>query len=696
MENLVVIRTPGELTRLAEVIDKADFLAYDVETVNTDYNTQIIGFSIAADTETGYYVVLAWWDTQTQFLQTDPVLRAACRPIIESLTRKALVMHNAVFDCEKTLYNFGVDLMPSLHTDTMLLAHLLDENRPVGLKQLAVVIFGEDEKKEQEEMKESVTKNGGVLNKTTYELYKADSELIAKYGAKDAVLTMKIFYHLVPELFEEQLDKFFYEDETMPLLRGPTYSMNTAGLKVDTEKLQNLKAELQINIAGAKAYVTSETAAAVADKYPGTSKVKTFNIGANQQMAWLLFEKLGQEFGTLTDGGRELCAALGIRKPYSAADKRNFIRTVKENVGQMYHVKGKPKASKVKDPWTYMTVSKETLGKLALRYKWCAKLLELKKNEKLLSTYVEGIQDRLQYGIIRPSYLQHGTTSGRYSSRNPNFQNLPRKDKRIKGCIIPRPGNVFIGADQSQLEPRIFAYQSGDERLISAFHAENDFYSVAGIETFDKYECTPQKEGSPEAFGVKYPALRDVTKVIVLASTYGANGYQLAPLLKKKPEEAQEIIDLYFEKFPRVKEYQLRCHDEVKRTGRVMNIFGRPRRIPKAMDIVKLFGNTEHSELPYEYRNMLNLSVNHIIQSTGASIVNRCAIAAHNAFRAKGASWDAVKIVLQVHDSLVVEAPEALAKEAAAILQHAMENTVKLEGVPFEAKPLIGKSLSEV
>lgn len=697
-ERLITIRTPEELTQLTKVIDKAEFLAYDTETNGVEYNAQIIGFSLAADTETAYYVVLSYWDSQKGLL-VETGLKEHSLPIIKSLVGKQLILQNAVFDCEKTLYNFGVDLMPSCHTDTMLLGHLIDENLPCGLKQRALAIFGEDSVKEQAEMKESVTRNGGVLNKTQYELYKADSELLAKYGAKDAILTLKLFYHLIPQLFEEGLDKFFYDEETMPLLRGPTYEMNTTGMRVDTDKLQILKAQLQLDIAEAKAFVTQEISATIKDKYPGTSKVKTFNMGANQQMAWLLFERLGQPFGTLTDGGRELCKALGIKKPYTDSERRTFVVSVKARLGELYHVDGSPKAKKVRGPWTYMSLDKEVLGKLAQRYKWCAKLLELKKNEKLLSTYVEGIQDRMQYGIIRPSFLQHGTTSGRYSSKSPNFQNLPRKDKRIKACIVPRPGKVFIGADESQLEPRVFASQSGDERLQDAFRTGNDFYSVAGIETFDKYECVPQKEGSPDAFGVKYPDLRDIIKVIVLASTYGANGYQLGPILKKKADQAQEIIDQYFEKFPKVKEFQLACHEQAKRTGQVENLFGRPRRIPMAKAIPGLFGKSAHSEIPYEYRNLLNLAVNHPVQATAASIVNRSAIAAWRRFREMEAvdpTWKEVKIVLQVHDSLVVEAPEALAAQVSKILQHAMEKTVELPGVALEAKPLIGKSLAEV
>lgn len=697
-ENLIIIRTVPELKQLVDAIEGAEFVAYDTETVSTEYNTQIIGFSVAVGTNTGYYVILSYWDKEAKKLIATG-LKEPCKPIIEALTRKHVIMQNAVFDCEKTFYNLGIDLMPAVHSDTMLMAHLLDENRPCGLKELAVAIFGEDSAKEQAEMKASVTENGGMLTKTCYELYKGDSDLIAKYGAKDAILTLKVFYHLVLQLFEQGLDKFYYDDETMPLLRGPTYDMNTTGLRVDMEKLQALKAELQIDIGEAKAFIRAETEKAVQEKYPGTSKAKTFNIGANQQLAWLLYGKLNNEFHKVTEGGRELCRALGIKIPYALADKRNFIRTCTQSIGKAYTVPGCAKPKKVREPWAYLECGKEALAKLAPRYKWVAKLLELKKNEKLLSTYVEGIQDRVQYGVIRPSFLQHGTTSGRYSSRYPNFQNLPRKDKRIKDCIVPRPGNVFIGADYSQLEPRVFASFSGDERLQAAFKSGDDFYSVAGIETYEKYECTPQKDGSPNAFGVKYPDLRDIIKVIVLAATYGANEYQLAPVVKKRAEETREIIDLYFDKFPKVKQFQLACHQEAKDTGQVVSLFGRPRRIPKAKLIPQMFGKTAHEDLDYEWRNLLNLAVNHPVQSTGASIVNRAAIATWRQFRkmeAMDPQWKNVKIVLQVHDSLVVEAPEPLAQQVVVILQDCMQSTVKLPGVALEAKPIIGKSLADV
>lgn len=705
MEQLIILRTASEVLALANTIKDADFISYDTETTGVEHDSEIIGFSVATDVSAGYYVILKYWDVQQGKL-IDTGLKAAAIVFLSTLKGKNLVMQNAGFDCQKTFYNFGIDLMPSVHTDTMLLAHLVDENRSCGLKELAVTIYGEDSKEEQTLMKESVHKNGGVLTKKLYELYKADADLIARYGAKDAILTLKVFYHLVPQLFEQGLDKFFYEEETMLLLRGPTYDMNTTGLRVDTEKLQTLKSILQAEIMEAKAFISAEIVEHVKESYPGTSKTNTFNIGSTDMLSWLLFEKLQNEFYTLTETGRAICEVLGVKKPYISKEKRAFVSACAANVGQEYVPAGvnvvtgkKTNAKKIRNPWTYMSCGKETIAKLAPKYKWCAKLLELKKNQKLLSVYVEGIQSQTRYGIIRSEFLQHGTTSGRYSSRRPNFQNLPRDDKRIKACIIARPGKVLVGGDESQLEPRVFSYQSGDERLQACFASADDFYSVAGIETYEKFECTPKKEGSPSAFGVKYPTLRQDMKIIVLASTYGANGAQLAPLTKKSGRETQEIIDLYFEKFPKVREFQLTCHALAKSEGKVYSLFGRPRRIPKAQMIPELFGDTCHAELPYEWRGLLNLSVNHPVQSTGASIVNRSAIAVWKRCReleAVDPAWAEVKQVLQVHDSLILEGPEHLAEQMAALLQDCMENTVELPGVKLEAKPLIGYSLAEV
>lgn len=684
---LIVIETPQSIKELQEYLSDKDLIAYDTETTGVNKGDNVIGYSVCAEEDKAYYVILARWDKESQLLIYQDGLTASIE-LIKSLQGKNLIMHNAIFDCMITESYFKVSLIDSVHTDTMILAHLLDENNKIGLKELTSAAFGEDSKTEQAEMKASVIANGGVLTKSNYEMYKADADLLGKYGAKDALLTYKLFMKLVPELYEQGLDTFFYEEESMPLLKGPTYQLNAIGLSVDKKSLTSLSKTLEAECAEAKAFILNEIDSKIKDKWPGTKKTNTFNIGSTAQLSWLVFGEMGLEFSTLTKEGKNVCNYLLGKLPYKISDKNKFIKDCIDQKGMLY-----TPVKKIKDPWGYIACDKETLGKIAHKHKWIATLLEYQQKIKILNTYVEGIGERTRYGIIQPQFKQAGTTSGRYSSSNPNFQNLPRKDKRVKACIISRPGKVFVGADYSQLEPRVFAYTSQDKALIKAFNGTDDFYSVIGMKVYNKKDCTPMKEGSPEAFGVKYPNLRDLSKVIALASTYGASASQLSKTTKKSKDATQLDIDAYFNAFPGVAQMMLDSHTEAKTNGQVTNLFGRPRRIPAAKMITRIYGKTKHADLPYEARGLLNLAVNHKIQSTGASIVNRAAIKFYDNIKALGID---AYLVLQVHDSLIAECNEADAETVSLLLQDAMENTTTLEGIPLEAIPKIGKNLSEV
>lgn len=686
-----------QVDELREKLKSYELISYDLETTGLKKTDEIIGLSVALDENTSYYMILSSWSVAKQTLDYMDGMKESVKALIQDLVGKKLIMHNAPFDCMMTKAFFDIELMPSVHADTLIMAHLLDENRPVGLKALGTQFFGEDATSEQKEMIASITANGGKTTKASYELYKAKAEIVAKYGAKDTLLTYKLFNIFDKMLVEQKLDKFFYEDESMPLLRGPTYQLNTVGLQVDTSKLLTLKKTLEAECMEDEAYISKEIYAHIKDKYPGTNTKNTFNIGSSSQLAWLLFGKLKLEFRVLTKEGKKVCKSLDL-KAYYYKQQREFIDACEKKVGECYQpeitVNGKVvKCKKIRQPWNYIAVDKLTLGKLSSKYKWIARLLEYNKKLKLLSTYVEGIEERMNYGIIQPGFKQAGTTSGRYSSSNPNFQNLPRDDKRIKSCITARPGKVFVGADYSQLEPRVFAYVSGDPRLMASFSSDDDFYSVIGIEVFDKYDAIPKKDGSDNAFGIKYKSLRDASKVIALSTTYGSTAYKLSSSINKSVEETQEVIDSYFEKFPGVKKMMLESHNMAKNNGVVYNVFGRPRRMPEAKRFKKLYGALEHGALPYEARNLLNLAVNHRIQSTGASIVNRAAIQFDKYCKEAGIDC---ALVLQVHDSLVVECNEADAEDVSALLQDAMENTVQLQGVTLEAIPRIGKTLADV
>lgn len=703
-EKLIVLKDESGLEELKNYIKSSDYIAFDTETTGVQKGSKIIGFSFSAHTDLAYYAILSYWDVEKGVMLDTPLAKHA-KDLVSLLIGKDLIMHNAIFDCWMVENNYQVKLIKHVHTDTMILAHLLDETRLNGLKELGVSLFGEDAKHEQTLMKESVQNNGGTLTRTKYELYKADANLIGRYGAKDTILTLKLFYHLVPLLEEEGLMDFFYKDESMPLLKGPTYHLNTSGLKVDTDALKKLKGELEAECMELKAFIYRQITPHVEEKYPGTKPTNTFNIGSGKQLAWLLFVKLGNEFHTVTKEGRNLCTALGLKLPYTNKAKREFKSLVIEGKGRIYEAskfnyktKKMSRPKKIGELWNYLGADKTVLALFAKKYEWVAKLLEYSKSLKLLTTYVEGIEERMQYGIIRPSFLQHGTTSGRYSCKNPNFQNLPRKDKRVKACIIARPGNVFVGADQSQLEPRVFASYSQDERLLACFESGDDFYSVIGAEVFDKYDCSMKKD-EKGSFAEKYPDERDASKVVALSATYGTTAPKMAPALGKSMQEAQEIIDNYFERFPSVLGFMLEAHKEVMANGRVTSLFGRPRRMEAAKRIPTAFPNVPHAKLPYEFRKFLNLGVNHKIQSTGASIMNRGAIGVTQDIESLAKSdprWDRVKIISQIHDELILEGPEELKNEMAAILKDRMENTTVLPGVKLHADPKIALNLRDL
>jgi len=696
METLEVIRTIDGLNALLTYLEGKEFIAFDTETTGLTKDDEIIGYSVAAEVDKAFYVINSEWkDGKLQYTE----VADSAEIFMYALQGKSLIMHNAVFDCNMVRARYGIDLMPYVHTDTLILAHLLDENRHCGLKELGIAIYGEDVAQEQKEMKASIVANGGQMTKACYELYKADADLIAKYGAKDAILTLKLFYEFVPKLYEEGLDKFFYEDESMPLLRGPTYDLNTTGLRIDPDKLTVLRQQLEADCLEALSFINKEIYPYVKEQYPGTSKKNTFNIGSTQQLSWLLFGQYGREFSTLTDEGKVVCKFLCGKLPYTLSAKRDFIQACLDNAGRAYAPgavnKKTGKTSKPKTiaaPWKYLKADKATLAKYADKYKWVAKFLEYNKNKKLLSTYVDGIGEKMRYNIIRPGFKQHGTTSGRYSSQSPNFQNLPREDKRVKACIVSRPGKVFVGADQSQLEPRCFASVSQDPTLMNCFESGDDFYSVIGAPIFNKTDCELVKD-HPNSFAKKYPKLRDMAKVIALATPYGRLANHQAQALGCSEEEAQQMLDDYFDRYPNVKKMMLDSHEQAKTEGRVYNIFGRPRRIPNAMNIPRIYGkNTRHKDLPYEARGLLNLAMNHRVQSTAASIMNRAAIAVWKELQ----QFKGAHIVLQVHDELVLECLEQDATKVAEILQRCMEESVVLPGVKLEAKPVIAKSLADL
>ncbi len=227
---------------------------------------------------------------------------------------------------------------------------------------------------------------------------------------------------------------------------------------------------------------------------------------------------------------------------------------------------------------------------------------------------------------------------------------------------------------------------------MGCFSKGEDFYSVVGAPIFG-IKGTSMVKGDENSFAKKHPKLRDRAKVLALATPYGRTASFTASQMGITKDEAQQMMDSYFQAYGKVELAMLTQHEVAKANGVVYNLYGRPRRIPEAKKITQIYGHADHKDLPYEARTLLNLAFNHTVQSTGASIVNRSAIKFNQI--CKELNIDA-KIVMQVHDEIIVECNQADADDVVLLLKDAMENTVTLPGVKLEAEPKIATNLADL
>jgi DNA polymerase-1 len=253
--------------------------------------------------------------------------------------------------------------------------------------------------------------------------------------------------------------------------------------------------------------------------------------------------------------------------------------------------------------------------------------------------------------------LQFGTTSGRYSSTNPNLQNIPRLKEddaglsplvlhytnAIKRGFIAPPGYRIVNADYSALEPRCFADASGDELLREVFRKGEDLYSSIAISAFGITDASADPK-APNYLKIKYPELRQKAKVFALAVVYGAEANRIAQALEIDYVTADQIIESYLDAYPNLRKYMEDCDYHATTKGFVKSPFGRIRHLPQAKEIYSKFGaKLLHNrkwvkaqgldDTRYKLKNALNNSKNFPIQSTASSVVNRAMIATYRRFR---------------------------------------------------------------
>ena len=333
----------------------------------------------------------------------------------------------------------------------------------------------------------------------------------------------------------------------------------------------------------------------------------------------------------------------------------NSARQLGEVLFGKMRIAEKPKMTKTKQFCT----DEDYLQSFARKHRIVDLILEYRGVKKLLSTYVEALPQLVNRttGRIHTSFNQAVTATGRLSSTNPNLQNIPVRDdmgRRIRKAFIPSDDDhLLLSADYSQVELRLMAHLSGDESLISAFEHGEDIHTATAAKLFNK----PLGEVTPEE--------RRRAKTANFGIIYGISAFGLSQRLEIPRKEAKEIIDGYFASYPKVKEYMDNVVAKAKEEGFVSTIFGRRRYLN---DI------SSHNAVArgLAERNAVNAP----IQGSAADIMKIAMIDVHRRFAAEGIRS---RVILQVHDELVVDMLRSEQERVTKIVTECMESAAQLK-----------------
>ncbi len=433
-------------------------------------------------------------------------------------------------------------------------------------------------------------------------------EVARDYACEDADITLRLKHILNEQLLAEGLIDLF-RDLEMPLV--PVLArMELAGIKVDKERLETIARFLEGEIERLEGEI---------HRLAG----EPFNINSPRQLAQVLFDKL--------------------------------------------------KLKPTKKTKTGYSTNVEVLAQLALEHPLPAKVLEYRQLAKLKSTYAEGLIKMInpRTGRVHTSFNQAVTATGRLSSSDPNLQNIPIRTelgRMIREAFVAEGGCLLLSADYSQIELRIMAALSKDEKLIEAFKKGEDIHTRTACEIFD----VPSQAVTPE--------LRRKAKVVNFGIIYGMSPYGLSQELKIPVEEAADYIERYFQRYPGVKNYIDFLVKEAQEKGFVTTIMGRRRFIPELFS-----SNRNTRELGKRY------AINTPIQGSAADIIKLAMIRIDRYIREHRLKS---KMILQVHDELLFEVPPNELEQLKENVREIMEGVYPI-GVPLVVHVGMGRNWEE-
>lgn len=601
------VRSLDEARPVLDMLKGAPFLAVDTETT---------GLSRPGDRA----VILALSSGEDRYAVW-PELFHHFKPLIENPETK-LIMHNANFD-QWMLKNVGIDCDRytepgySRVYDTMVMHALLNDQAPHDLKSLSHHYLGIT-------MVPFTRVFGAQMRKVTNGERRPLGEIlldpdnygvVCNYAALDAYATFQLFLRLRNEMKDMTIHKRsspyesmwdYYVDSEVAYTKI-LWHMELAGVKVDPQKLEDMKPGLEEEIKKVERWFVQMT------------ENQTINLKSNPQLKKLFFEDLGKVPISHTEKGQPQLNSVALKK-WATSDP----------------------------PCEY---SKN--------------LLDHRDKVKKLNTYVIGIQKLLhdKTGRLHASFNQTGARTGRLSSSQPNLQNQP---KYIRDCYIAKPGHLFMASDFSQLEMRILAHMSGDENLVEAILSGKDVHAATAAVMFgsvydDIIAATALDDANTERtllkeapiplsdYHVELLKQRKAAKTINFGLMYGQGPTALALTMGWTKDHAIEVINQYFAQFSDVKYYFDDAINAAKATGYCQTLMGRRRQVGNINSILR-------SDEASARRQVKNSP----IQGTASEITKLAMLNIWNDpyIRSTGS-----KMLIQVHDEVVIEGPEELVND---------------------------------
>ena len=575
-EQTVVIRTREDLHKYIDAAIQNGEIAIDTETNNSliPLTCKLMGPCIYTPGQKNAYIPINHVDLETRELLPDQLTEEDIKEEFLRLSDVQIIMHNGKFDFEVIKCTCNIEL--EIYWDTMIASRILDENERANLKQQYISkIDPSIEKYSIEQLFEGV------------EYAVVDPEVFALYAATDAFMTYKLYQWQKEQFAIPGNEKMYnlFKNIEMPIVRVCA-DMELAGIEIDKKYGERLSKKYHKKLDAVDNKIDKEL-----QQYE--SKIAEWRKTPEANFREKKVNKKGEETWAKSKS-EQLQSPPSMTSPTQLAIF--FYDVLKVGVIDKKSPRG---------------TGEEILSKIDLPI--CKLILEKRGLEKIIGTYVDKLPECVlpETGRLHAHFNQIGADTGRFSSSDPNLQNIPSHLKEIRMLFRASAGNVLVGSDFSQQEPRLLSAYAQDENMINAYKEGKDLYATiaAGVYKNDYWDnMEKHQDGTPNPAGKKR---RSNCKSLLLGIMYGRGVASIAEQTGSTIPEAQKIIDDFYGNFPKVKKWTEETQENAKKLGYVEDLWGRRRRLP---DIQR-----PPVEVRYTDRNRVIVSsdFNPLIGSTG-------------------------------------------------------------------------------